>query len=147
MDRIYCLINDLNKFWSKIIALNLAYYSFIIGIFSFLYFGELSLILSILLTIILIIQFLLITSLTLMESSVNTESKRTYKLLGVVRFTENRFIETQFIETVSSKPSSSQPGSSKPSSSKPSSSKPSSSKPCSSKAGSSKASSSNQFSC
>ena len=84
-NEIYRQINDWNKFWSKYIAINLIYFSLIIGLLTLqLYFASLNSIIRIFVHLVVIICFTFITSLVLTASTVNTESNYTYKLLSSI---------------------------------------------------------------
>ena len=83
LDIIYNKINNWNKIWSNFVAITLGFYSYSISfLFLLLFFGKFDVLSEIMIIFGTILSLFVINSLILIASSVNTESKRTYKLLS-----------------------------------------------------------------
>ena len=85
-DIIYSNINNWNKIWCNFIAINIANYSLIISFLSLIiFFGKnINISIEMFLIFMIIIGLISITSVILIASSVNTESKITHKLFNNV---------------------------------------------------------------
>ena len=76
------LISNLNQIWSKYLLINLIFYMLYSGLFILqLMIGEIEIQFKILWTFLTLIALIVISSLMLFSSCVNTESKQTFKLL------------------------------------------------------------------